>query len=620
MVFKIIILFILLLTAIHSAFAENLGTIIVESSSVFENESTSYEAHRIIRPVSKMDRDLSESVKKISGTQVKSNSGVGSLTTIVSPDALNASSTQLSIDEIPIPDPSGLGINLSLIPAGVSKSVELRSVFYITDSPFSVQSRSHGSRLNMNTQGLAVGSNPNSLSGNIRYGSAQTLHASTVYEGGNENTDYLFGVNWSSTKGNFQYRVPETGDSKIRENNDSAGASILAKLRHKTSSTGKVESIALLSKLDRTNPGPISFSTRDHERDQFQLLGASFSDPKLFSENTGVTSMVSGSINRVQNMISDQIRTDAHTSGIYAMAGMNTNLNNSKYDFSVDENIEKMNDGTGREQRSTFGINAQSKYEFNETKAFPRLRLENTNGFGNIFDGFLVIEIPHIINEKLTNTLGYGYHHQLPPIMALTGYNAGGILVYPNHNIKVERDSTFELNSILGIENFTFSNRVFYNFIQDRAVYNSISFISARYESVPRASIFGDSLGVHYDFSENISVDHSLTLLRAWDRMSGREFPYKSRLSHYSNLTVKLTKKVSGTIEESWVGKRLINMTDSQSISPMFQTNLKLNWNLAKNSNLCFSIRNLLNEGDYVSAGYPAEGRSYDLGLQISAL
>ncbi|MBI2096857.1 MAG: hypothetical protein HYT40_01735, partial [Candidatus Sungbacteria bacterium] len=302
-----------------------------------------------------------------------------SLTSAITPQALGASSTAVSIDGVPVPDPAGVGINFSLFPAALVEAVEYHSPFYPAMDATSVILPAPGGRINLRTQGARIGTGAEEsggrrdLSASLLAGSANTLEAAAVYRGGRDGADWVIGGGGLSTRGDFPFRDPVSGARRVRENNDAAGAGGLARYRKRVGPAGSVEFTALSSRLDRTNPGPLDFPSRDHERDTFHLLGASYHDAQAFSPEAGAFAKLAGTLSRVQNEISPSLRTDAHTFGGYAQAGTAWRHGSGESFFALDDLEERLNDGTGLYARNTAGFTHSTAFRAGDFRLIPLL-------------------------------------------------------------------------------------------------------------------------------------------------------------------------------------------------------------------------------------------------------
>lgn len=567
------------------------------------------------------DENIGKAISKLPGHQVKNLSGGKSLTTVTTPQALNAASTSISVDSIPVVDPAGVGVNVSLLPGSMFDSVESMSAFYPMIDNSAVHFQAPGGRLNFRTHHSKphlFNDTEHVYHAGLLLGTANTadLNASLIRY--TEKYDWSFGFDLQNTKGNVRYVNPDNGNHAVRENNDSVSWSIMEKLKYRTSKTGSIDVLETFSRQHRTNPGSLNFPSRDHQKDTFNLFGISFFDSEYFTPSTGAFAKLSNTYTRVQNDIDLTTRTDSHALGTYAMAGTSLRHDLGESIFSLEDLDERLNDSTGKHFRNGIGITHATTFRVSDFSLIPSVRYENSTAFGDIADAFGTIL--YNVDSSLNLSASVGYTHAYYPIMASSGYNAGNFFVLPNDDLKVERDLVTEASARFETKSFSLFVKPYYTVIYDRAVYVSKSFVTAKYENVPNAYNAGVLVDSQVSLTNELSTRAYGNLAKTLDRNTGREFPFKPPYTAGLSVHYAVNSFYGVTLEEEWIGKRFINLTDSQSLSPYQQTNLRIDLDTKKyfgGGRAFLKCSNVFENSGYVTPGYPYLGREIFLGFQI---
>lgn len=232
------------------------------------------------------DSYVGETLAKLPGVLVRNTSGFGSLTTVITAPALGARGTAVSVDDIPVLDPTGAGINFSLFPGTLLKAVEHHSPFYSTLNPQAETLSSPGGRINLRTLDPAGGfvrKGKLPINGSLMYGGGNSIEATGAYRGSEGAHDWVAGVSHYNTAGDFHYKDPTTGEPASRDRNDAVGVGGIAKYRYRLSGGGSFELLDLASSSGRTNPGRIDYPSPSREIDTFNLLGLKYANPAFFS-------------------------------------------------------------------------------------------------------------------------------------------------------------------------------------------------------------------------------------------------------------------------------------------------------------------------------------------------
>ncbi len=568
------------------------------------------------------DENIGNAIRKLPGHQVNQYSGSKSLTTVIMPQGLNAASTAVSVDSFPVVDPAGVGINISTLPGSMFDSVESLSAFYPTidgqmvhfpAASGRINFRSHHSKPHLFTENESI------YRAGLLFGSANTgdFNASIVRY--TENYDWGFGFDLQSSQGNFRYVNPENGNHSIRENNDSASGAIMEKFKYRISKTATVDVLETFSRQHRTNPFTIQSPRRDHQKDTFNLFGISYVDSEYVSQNTGAFAKLSNTYTRVQNDIDLTTRTDSHTLGTYGLIGTNYRHDLGESIFSIEDLDERLNDSSGKHFRNGVGLNHSTAFRFSDFSLIPSIRYENSTAFGDIADGTATIQYNY--DTSLNFAISGGYVHSYYPIMASTGYIAGNDYLLPNDQLKVERDFVTEFMAKYDSAKFSLFIKPYYTVIYDRAVFvsknnNTIS----KYENVPNAYNAGAMIDTQVSITNAVSSRAYTNISKTLDRNTGHEFPYKPPYTAGLSVNYAVNAIYGVNVEEEFVGKRFINLTDSQSLSPYQQTNFRIEMDTKKyfgRGRAFLKCTNLFENSGYVTSGFPYLGREIFLGFQI---
>lgn len=563
------------------------------------------------------DVEISETLRRLPGVHVRAQSGMGSLTTATLPGALNAASSAVSIDSIPVPDPVALGVNQSLFPVSFIQGIEFQSPFYSGIDSKSVLIPTQGGRLNILTQSKTIGGSEKGIGAHASLGTANTGLGAVSYRGADSNKDYLVGVQGFSTRGDHPFINPETKARARRENNDAAAGAVILKYRRRVFRDSVFQFLQMNSRIDRTNPGSLSFPGRDHERDTFNLTGLSLDHESYFAKGALT-------ISRVQNEISESNRTDSHTTGGYAQAGR-TGLISSKVraTVAVDELNEKSNDGSGVFSRNTNGLSTLFNADLGAFELSPHLRYEYNTQYQHGFNATLTAE--KNFSDSLAASLSHGYLTQYPAIIASQGYYAGTLSVLRNQDLLPEHTSMTQAGVAFTGEvsgkKIKIQSQTFHSLIRNRAVYTSLSFTQAQYRNVPLATLIGETISLEIEASNNLKVRENISLARAWDRSSAHEFPYKPRFQSNTAFEFEIYKNARTsftlTAEEDLMSKRVINLTDEQSLSPTAVTSVRADANFADAGSFFVKVSNVFDEAGYSTSGYPIFSREYVLGYRL---
>ena len=176
--------------------------IAVKAKALRLHDEVSYTPHSIVIEQPASDVYLGETLGKLPGVLVRNTSGFGSTTTVITSQALGSGGTAVSIDDIPVIETSGRGVNFSLFPSALISSIEHHSPFYPSMDPTADTLPAAGGRINLKTlKSPKPGETP--LIGSVVVGAGKTIETTAGLRGGDEKHDWVAGISGYNTKGDY---------------------------------------------------------------------------------------------------------------------------------------------------------------------------------------------------------------------------------------------------------------------------------------------------------------------------------------------------------------------------------------------------------------------------------
>jgi outer membrane cobalamin receptor len=607
--------------ALASAGEPEMADVSVREERIHAHDEVSYSPHRIAIERPAADASLGDTLAKLPGVLVRQTSGFGSATTVIAPQALGSGGTAVTIDGIPVVESSGRGVNFSLIPTQLIGAVEHESAFYRAVDPVAAGPAGAAGTINLRTletqDDLPASKR---WAGAVTLGTGNTLEASGAYRGGTRERDWVAGATGFNTRGDFRFTDASSGGITNRANNDAAAAGALAKHRWRYKDGASVELIDLFSNSDRTNPGPLSDPSRQHQKDTFNWLGARAAAPRLLSSRDGAFAAVAGTYSRTgtrgpSSGLGDPAETtDSRSLGGYVQAGYTRQDERSSLSFSVDNRADHLQKDEGLFTRDVLGLNATLAVELGQFRLVPLTRFDSSATLPSAGDGALALI--YMPDTRTDLALSYGLTHAYPSITSISGFTNGGFTVLANPDLQVERDSIVALGATRKESAYTLYAGAFYDLIRNRATFSSLSPTTARFVNSSEVSVWGGTLDAQAFPSEPVSLRASLSLMHAWDRATGHEMPYKPRFEGVASASYALAKGAAVTLQEQWVSKRFVSTTGVDAVSPFARTILRFDISVAQGIAF-FKIDNLFDAGGFENPGFPYPGRSFWVGYVL---
>ena len=472
---------------------EPIDDIVIKAKSLKIQDEVIYTPQSITIEHPASDVYLGETLGKLPGVLVRNTSGFGSLTTVITSQALGSGGTRISIDDIPMVDPTGLGINLSLIPSTLIGGIEQRSAFYPSVDAIAETLPSPSGWINLKTLGSAKNGEKKWAS-SLLLGTGNTVQGTASYRGGSQNQDWITGISGFNTQGNFRFINPLNGQSENRANNDSAGVGALGKIQWHFKDSGSIEILDLFSHAERTNPGDITLPSRDHEKDTFNLLGVRYSDPHAISSRDGLFAKAAGSLSRTATRVPDVYggSSDSRTFGQYTQAGYLRRDEYTSFTLALDNLHDFLRNDLGAFNRNVFGITATFAVDVGKFRVVPLARQEASSTFPSAGDGAVtVMYFPDTDNDL---SASFGLEHVYPSITASTGYATSGSTVLPNPSLNVQRDNLASLSYNRRNPHYTFYTTGFYDLIRNRTTFTRIGPNLSQFVNTSEVSVWGFTL------------------------------------------------------------------------------------------------------------------------------
>lgn len=613
------------LFSLAQAFAVEMEEVRVQAKSLRLHDEVSYGPAKIAIEQPASDIYLGETLSKLPGVLVRSTSGFGSATTVITSQALGSAGTSVTIDDIPVVESSGRGVNFSLFPSALIGSVEQNSPFYSTFDPTAATLPTPGGRINLRTlAALKQGELP--WVGSLVMGSGKSIQGTAAYRGRARAKDHwIIGVNGYNTAGDFPFKNPLNQRNESRNNNDAVGAGLLAKYKFHFDGGSTVEALNFFSNSDRTNPGSLTQPTRQHQKDTFNLLGFKYDGPDALGKRNGLFGKAAIGYSRTGTRGQDAfnqttragagVSTDSRSWGGYTQAGFIRRDERSSVTLAFDDQFDYMRKDEGVFNRNVFGTTATFSLDVGKFRFMPLGRMDASSRFRSAGDGAMsVMYMPDGDNDL---ALSYGVQHTYPSITAVTGFVNSGLVVLPNPALDVQRDNMVSLTFNRRKSRYTLYSTAFYDLVRNRSTFvfrrNTAQFVNVASVSVLGYTIDGQLFPI-----EPLALRGSLTLTRAWNRSTGDEMPYKPRLEGWASVSYLVWKNLGVTIQEQFVTKRFVAERGVDAVSPFIQTIVRLDARLWEGS-LFFKVANLFNVDGFENPGFPFPGRTYWLGYSFGA-
>lgn len=482
---------------------------------------------------------------------------------------------------MPIPDPAGTGINLSLFPVTLLEGIEQSKTNELNLLLFRPNRSLSPWRVTAFT------------------GSGVSAKASVVYA----KPEVVFGIHSDASQGQFIYVDPRTLKNETRINNDSVQLSQLGKYLVKVRD-GEVSIIQSVSLQKRTNPGPITYLAKDKDTQLFALLGGRY-DSRLTSGVLSGTISLNHTTPRNSETQTNRVR------GGYAKIAHR--VFDSTTEFLVDEKYSDLATGGQFYSHHIVGAGVQPQIILSPFTISPELKFEWSSVYRHTLNGG--IKTAAKINPYYDISLEYKYYHTYPDLPSRYGYKAGWFELLPNPDLTTEQDHSFSFNHIFKTAPFQTSLSFFYLRALNRPALSNPANISTKMINISHAEMYGvvfDSTFSLYDFRFGAGGQVSSSR----DLQTKKELTYKPKLQLNIFLEFSGIKNTVLAFENRWQAMRFLNLENTMSISPLSQLDFRLSYALFGGSGI-FKILNILNQEGYVSEGFPVMGRSFWVGYQI---
>jgi hypothetical protein len=600
--------------------SENTEIIEVRSKRLegFDEVFFSPEKVGIEKPAS--DVQLGETLSKLPGVLVRNASGFASNTTVLTAPSLGSAGSSVSVDEIPILDPAGGGLNYSLFPSPLIEKLEYRSVFFAAERIDSDTLSLSGGRIHLSTLDPQKAK---PVFGALLLGSANTGQASLGGSLKKGKWSALASVSGFSSRGNFRYK--EEGDQgvKQRANNSAEGGSFLAKTKYAYKKEASLELFDFFSHTARVNPGSVDYPTRDGQFDTFNLASVKWRDQNFFNSSRGRSGLSSKvafmNLRRILKQAPNQ-SSDNKNHGGYAQVAFHRKTKNHAFSLSLDHQHLQLSNNLGLFRQEITGFTEVTQFDLGVVRLVPLLRYEMSSIYPEAADFITSVqrEFGSETGSEHQIALSYGYLHAFPDLISRAGFQDSGFVLLSNLNLKVQRDSIVKATYLYRDRHYSFGLSPFYSFIRNRATLTLATPTAYQMVSAEKVSIVGSTADVQvFLLKDKLALRNSSTLARAWNRNTGAEMPFKPRLEGWASVAVSPTNTFTFSLQEQYLGSRKVSVTEpSYRLSPYYQTHLRIDIRSGVGE-FFFKINNVFEKSGFETPGFPFQGRSYWVGYTL---
>ena len=565
---------------------------------------------RLLQPSGHVD--LAPAMARLPGVTVRTASGPGSLVRAFTAQSLGAGDTGVAIEELPLINPLGTGINLSLLPGPLVEEMEARGAFSSAFLSGQDPRPAPGGRINYRLLSPPKeGESP--LKATALYGEPRLGQGAAAYR----SSFVTAGATVFTTDGRFRYEDPRTHEAARRAHNDATGYGATARVRSEAG-PWRLGALAVASHLDHTVSGSLTAPTRDHEKDDFQMFGADALGPRAFGRvalshsRTGTRSDPAA----FPNTTDDRAYTAFVQGGVTLLKHSSADV-----DFTMDNEHTRLRGNNGRFFRNIVGLTARG--QIRPVPALPLtiapvVRQDIASQFSGARDYRLAAQWEPLPAWEVS--AGFAYDHAYPSITAHSGYGSAFGLVRGNPSLGVERHRLWTLGSSFTRTDGRVALTGFHDRISNRSAYEFYSDGTAQFVAVPQVTVQGVVLDVAATPAPWFSARSAVTIQQAVDARTGLEFPYKPRLQALGTIGVKPHQRVLLSLEQSYVGARRYSGTSAANrgdewLNHWFPTAVRGDWQFRPGWVVFARVENLLERAGWDFPGYPLPGRQFYLGI-----
>lgn len=600
-----------------SGAAESADEYVIEATRLRSPDELSISTHEQSVEQISGNLDLTPALKRLPGVLVRDRSGPGSLVSVIPAQAASSGESQVSIDEFPIPNPLGSGLNFSLIPSPLIDRLDARDAFS-SSIDFKLDPRpAAGGRINLKTLDWSEASSGNaaySLRGGILFGLNNTVQGNAAILGKTDSGSYTVGATALTTDGAFRYRDSVSQEIKSREGNDSTGGGLLAKKSWNLKS-GKFTFLGLASHLDHSIAGSLDDPRKEHEKDDFHVLGVRFDSTQFFGRLVGTHSRTGISGLQVGAATSDRIYTGFAQLGLRSVLNQHVSL-----ESVLDNEFNWYGTYDGQFHRDQAGLTFQLPFTFGMRDEFvliPVVRQEVASQYSGARD-FRFTAL-HSISQQTEVSAGFAYDHAYPSLVANTGYNSSYGLVRSNPDLGVERHRIFNISATQKFQKLhlwaSFSEDVATN----RSTFTVYNDGTSQFVSSPQVQTWSFTTDAQWFPCSLLSFRLGNTIQRSLEKVSHRDMPYKPRYLGLASMMITPFEKLQLSLDTNYLSRRRYSSpADSfhgeDYLKPVLTTSVRVDYRWAPKHAAMMRVSNLFDVSGLDAPGYPMAGRAFWLG------
>ncbi len=561
-----------------------------------------------------------ELLSQVQGVVLRDFGGLGALSTV---SIRGASSDQVVvlIDGVRINPASGGGLDFSTIPPEHLERIEItrggESAFYGEGAV--------GGVVNLVTKKARQGTYS---SGEVSYGSYDTLRISTTHSRGKEKTSYLVSGNYLHSDGNFEFINnngtefnPDDDFRDKRRNNEIDSGGLLAKAGHRFNRQVNLQGQTEFFAADKGIPGTVTApSLHVNQRDFRNLTTLNLALSDIGTSGLSSKTLISHRYNatRFEDSYGEQtadVPVSTHpkeyspgfqetlsyllgTHQILTLDGL------YRRDLLNDEDF-------GDPRRTTWAVSFWDQITLGDDRItlVPALRYDDVSDAGDQWSPKLGVRL--LPRSWLVLKVNGGRSFRAPTFTELY-FNRG--VFEGNPDLKPERALNFDSGFQLLFSSLTLEGAYFRNEVEDLIVYIPISLFRFKPFNIGEALLEGFEGALTFAPTEYFSLSGNYTFTEATDQtdgpFKGKQIPGRPEHKAFVRSQV-FWKTISVFGEFNFIDGNYITRANTKLLDEREIFNAGVVVSPVDHIKVAFELKNLTDEQVEDVRGFPLPGRSY---------
>ena len=622
--------------------------IIITESQKIETTIAPSSSH-IIKSTSPKTESAADVISRTSGVHIRKFGGLESSTAV----SIHGSSSQqvgIFLDGVPLQTASGEGVGLSQIATSSLAKIEIYKMF----SPSEFGAGAIGGVINLSTQESEEGF---SQRYGLSFGSFLTFESNANLSFGNKKNDFVFGIDYRRTKGNFSFTdnngTPLNSNDDVkaeRQNNASQNIHPHIKWRHRLDAKTEISLSSHLFYIDRGIPGLENFQSLTAHLTTMENLGSLGLKRKgLFNGKAKYTNTVFWRY--IKSQFDD---LDAEIGLGQAQDNDNKTVvfgdrfiwqTDFKKNISIIEGVEYINEWFlpkdyiattsvgSSSKRQQLNLSLESHTELLKRKLKISTQLQNLNAFYSINDNDPSMSTPGTFisnrtenqfagslmvvakpSQNLTLKSSAGRAVRLPQFMEMfgdQGYVLGNPQLTSEKSLKFDFGLNYSKEINKGVVKKLGFNTEFFETHTDDLIQFELSSGFSRASNIGKATVRGVEALINADFKKYFKWVFKYTFTWAKNTTNSGTF-LVGRPVHEINSEVNFEKgSFSSSLDINFIDRQYLDNLNTQRINNRLILNYDAGYFIKEKYRLGLEVKNITDSQIVDAVGFPLPGRSY---------